>query len=62
MRDISTLTVNLSMKKLQIVKDKIRSLRKEIMEIENMDQENDTVFQVNFQIFPVSKSSKDIVA
>jgi uncharacterized protein (TIGR02147 family) len=62
MRDISTLTVNLSMEKLQIVKDKIRSLRKEIMEIENMDQDNDTVFQVNFQIFPVSKSSKDIVA
>ena len=57
MRDISTLTVNLSHKKLQMVKDKIRSLRKEIIEIENMDRDNDTVFQVNFQIFPLSKSS-----
>jgi uncharacterized protein (TIGR02147 family) len=58
-RDISTLTVNLSQKKLQIVKEKIRALRKEIMEIENVDQENDTVFQINFQIFPMSKSSAD---
>jgi uncharacterized protein (TIGR02147 family) len=58
-RDISTLTVNLSQKKLQIVKEKIRALRKEIMEIENVDQENDTVFQINFQIFPMSKSSRN---
>lgn len=58
-RDISTLTVNLSQKKLQIVKEKIRALRKEIMEIENIDKENDTVFQINFQIFPMSKSSGD---
>lgn len=62
MRDISTLTVNLSSKKLQMVKEKIRSLRKEIMEIENMSHENDTVFQVNFQIFPVSKSSGRVSA
>lgn len=58
-RDISTLTVNMSQKKLQLVKEKIRLLRKEIMEIENMDQENDTVYQINFQIFPMSKSSRE---
>jgi uncharacterized protein (TIGR02147 family) len=57
-RDISTLTVNLSQKKLQTIKEKIRALRKEIMEIENMDRDNDTVFQINFQIFPMSKSSR----
>jgi uncharacterized protein (TIGR02147 family) len=57
-RDISTLTVNMSQKKLNIVKEKIRLLRKEIMEIENMDRDNDTVFQINFQIFPMSRSSR----
>ena len=57
-RDISTLTVNMSQKKLHIVKEKIRLLRKEIMEIENMDRDNDTVFQINFQIFPMSRSSR----
>ena len=57
-RDISTLTVNLSAKGLGIVKDKIRSLRKELLEVENMDNESDRVFQVNFQIFPLTKSSR----
>ncbi len=57
-RDISTLTVNLSAKGLGIVKEKIRSLRKEIIEVENMDGDCDRVFQVNFQIFPLTKSSR----
>jgi uncharacterized protein (TIGR02147 family) len=57
-RDISTLTVNLSEKGLGRVKEKIQAMRKEILEVENMDTERDRVFQVNFQIFPMSKSSK----
>jgi uncharacterized protein (TIGR02147 family) len=57
-RDISTLTVNLSAGGLAMVKEKIRSIRKEILEVENMDTGCDRVFQVNFQIFPMSKSSK----
>jgi uncharacterized protein (TIGR02147 family) len=57
-RDISTCTVNLSQKGLELVKDKIRSLRKEILEVENMDPECDRVYQVNFQIFPLSKSTR----
>jgi uncharacterized protein (TIGR02147 family) len=57
-RDISTLTVNLSAKGIGIVKEKIRSLRKEILEVENMDNDCDRVFQVNFQIFPLTKSSR----
>jgi uncharacterized protein (TIGR02147 family) len=57
-RDISTLTVNLSAKGLGIVKEKIRCLRKEILEVENMDGDCDRVFQVNFQIFPLTKSSQ----
>ena len=57
-RDISTLTVNLSQKGLALVKDKIRSLRKELLEVENMESECDRVYQVNFQIFPLSKSTQ----
>jgi uncharacterized protein (TIGR02147 family) len=57
-RDISTLTVNLSAKGLKTVKEKIRALRKEILEVENMDPQHDRVFQVNFQIFPMSKPTK----
>ncbi|HUI92139.1 MAG TPA: TIGR02147 family protein [Chitinivibrionales bacterium] len=57
-RDISTCTVSLSQKGLALVKDKVRTLRKEILEVENMDPECDRVFQVNFQIFPLSKSTR----
>jgi uncharacterized protein (TIGR02147 family) len=57
-RDISTLTVNLSPESLDTIKEKIRSLRKEILEVENMDSACDRVYQVNFQIFPLTRSSK----
>lgn len=57
-RDISTLTLNLSQKGLALVKEKIRSLRKELLEVENMEPECDRVYQVNFQIFPLSKSTR----
>lgn len=57
-RDISTLTVNLSPQGLALIKEKIRALRKEILEVENMDVGCDKVYQVNFQIFPLSKSTQ----
>jgi uncharacterized protein (TIGR02147 family) len=57
-RHISTLTVNLSSYGLGRVKEKIRALRKEILDVENMDAGCDRVFQVNFQIFPLTKSSR----
>ena len=57
-RDISTLTVNLSPQGLSKVKEKVRAMRQEILEVENMDSGHDRVFQVNFQVFPLSKSSK----
>jgi uncharacterized protein (TIGR02147 family) len=57
-RDISTTTVNLSPQGLSIVKEKIQVLRKEILEVENRDLGCDRVFQVNFQVFPMTKSSK----
>lgn len=53
-RSISTLTVTLSKEAFERVRDKLRHLRREILEISRSDEEADRVMQINFQVFPVS--------
>jgi len=53
-RSISTLTVTLSKAAFERVRDKLRHLRREILEISRSDAESDRVVQINFQVFPVS--------
>lgn len=54
-RDISSLTLGLSKKGAQDVKELIQSFRKQLLEIAQNDQQPERVYQVNFQLFPLSK-------
>ena len=54
-RDISTITLSLSIKDLPEIRERISQFRKSILSLEN-DNEPDTVFQVNIQVIPVSET------
>ncbi len=56
MRDISTITVALSMKDLPELRERIRQLRQSILTLDN-ENKPDTVFQVNIQVIPVARSA-----
>ena len=53
-RSVSTLTVSLSKASFERVRDRIRHLRRDILELAKDDGDPDRVVQVNFQAFPVA--------
>jgi len=57
-RDISTLTISTSKKCLEVIKDKLATVRKEIIDIIGKEETVEEVYQINFQIFPLTKNSK----
>jgi uncharacterized protein (TIGR02147 family) len=56
MRDFSTLTLSISGSGLEQIKSVLAESRKEIMKIAKNDSNEDRVYQVNFQVFPLTKS------
>jgi uncharacterized protein (TIGR02147 family) len=56
-RDISTLTVSVSEKGLGTIKERLRDFRKELLEIVGNDTGVNQVYQINFQVFPLSRSN-----
>jgi uncharacterized protein (TIGR02147 family) len=54
-REISTLTINVSQKSFDQIKEKLRNYRKDILEIAKKDSEKDRVYHLNLQLFPLSK-------
>ncbi len=57
-RDISTVTVSLSRGQFEVMKEKIKAMRRELLEMADSEEHADEVFQVNFQIFPLTSSGK----
>jgi uncharacterized protein (TIGR02147 family) len=55
MRDVSGVTMSLSAAGYEKVKDEIRRFRKRIMDVASADCAEDAVFQLNLQLFPLSK-------
>jgi uncharacterized protein (TIGR02147 family) len=55
-RDISTVTLSLSSPTYEAVCERIRQMRRELLEMARNDSELDGVYQVNFQIYPVVKN------
>lgn len=53
-RDFSSLTLSLSPTTLEAVKARIRKFRKEVLEMARQDEQVSGVYQVNFQVFPLS--------
>jgi uncharacterized protein (TIGR02147 family) len=58
-RDLSAVTINLSEESLKTAKAEISALRKKLLALSEHDQHQDTVYQCNFQLFPLSKNSRD---
>ncbi len=54
-RDISTLTCGISKKGFERLKSEIQDFRKKLASIIEADKAVDRVYQVNFQLFPLSK-------
>lgn len=58
-REIATLTLAISDAMMERVKDKIRQLRREILEMAREDDRPDRVHQLNFQVFPLTRRLGD---
>jgi uncharacterized protein (TIGR02147 family) len=54
-RNISAITGKVSDKGYERIKKRVAEFREELMQIISEDQDVDQVYQINFQIFPVSK-------
>jgi uncharacterized protein (TIGR02147 family) len=58
LRDISSLTAGVSEKCFKDIKKEIQAFRKHLMEIIGRDEKAECVYQVNFQLYPISKVPK----
>ncbi len=56
-RDYSTLTVSASKKCIEFIRERMSELRNEIFEIVRKDEQAEEVYQVNFQIFPLTRNN-----
>jgi uncharacterized protein (TIGR02147 family) len=56
LREITSLTLRLSSRQIKELKGKIKSFKKEILSMEDQEK-SDGVYQVNFQVFPLSNAS-----
>jgi uncharacterized protein (TIGR02147 family) len=56
-RDISTLTISTSRECLELIREKLSEVRREIMELVRKEEKTEEVFQLNFQIFPLTQNS-----
>ncbi len=54
-RDISSLSIGISEAGFQKISGMIAEFRKAIVEVANTDNDADRVYQVNFQVFPLSR-------
>jgi uncharacterized protein (TIGR02147 family) len=57
-RETSTVTVSVSWPCFKAMKDRLREVRKELLEMARMEDEPDGVFQINFQIFPLTDAGR----
>jgi uncharacterized protein (TIGR02147 family) len=54
-RNLSSLTLSISLDSFQQIQEELRGFRRRLMEIANHDENPDRVYQINFQVFPVSR-------
>ncbi len=55
MRDISTLTITMDAEALEKIRERIRQFHREVFEIVDQSGKVDRAYQVNIQVFPLSK-------
>ncbi len=57
-RDISTITLGVSLKNLPLLKDRIQEFRSSLTRLANEDTMPDEVYQLNIQLFPLSNRTR----
>jgi uncharacterized protein (TIGR02147 family) len=57
-RDISSVTISLSGKRFEQIKQLVQKFRKELLAIADQDPSPEGVFQVNLQLFPLTRTPK----
>lgn len=55
-RDISSLTISTSRECLELIREKLAEIRREIMELVRREEKTEEVYQLNFQIFPLTQN------
>jgi uncharacterized protein (TIGR02147 family) len=58
-REISSLTLCVSQETMLDIKERIRELRREILQLAELEGEPDRVVQVSFQLFPLSEKREE---
>lgn len=58
-RDISALTMCIEPQTVALIKDRIHDLRESILNLADADTEPDRVYQLNIQLFPLSRPSEE---
>jgi uncharacterized protein (TIGR02147 family) len=58
-RDISALTVCINGKSVEELKQRVRAFREVLLEICDTEDDPEVVYQVNFQIFPLTRSPEE---
>ena len=56
-RDISTLTISTSRACLEAIRERLTEFRREIMDLVGKEEKAEEVYQINFQIFPLTHNS-----
>jgi uncharacterized protein (TIGR02147 family) len=59
LRDIASLTMGINKDDVRLIKTKLQEFRKQLIEIARASENPDRVYQLNFQLFPVSSAEDD---
>jgi uncharacterized protein (TIGR02147 family) len=62
MRHISGLTIGVSRSMYSSIESEINAFKDRIVSLVNRDEESSSVYQLNFQLFPLSKSKEEIAS
>jgi uncharacterized protein (TIGR02147 family) len=54
LRDISTVTMTFCMDDIQLLREKINAFREDLLRLSQEGTDDDTVFQLNIQMFPLA--------
>jgi len=58
LRDISTVTMTFKMDEIALIREKIKEFRSELLRMSQEGSGDDTVFQLNVQLFPIAFAKK----
>ena len=58
LRDISTVTMTFKMEEIALIREKIKEFRSELLRMSQEGSGDDTVFQLNVQLFPIAFAKK----